>query len=121
MASKDKYTRGSSGYSVADEKEAERSSKIERRISSDALRRKEAGEKGIVMTADEVESRAKRNKENYLKNTRTPEGRETNKKNLDFSMKEDLPKANSRAQYEHEKQVGDPSATRLSFEEWKKL
>jgi hypothetical protein len=30
-------------------------------------------------------------------------------------------KTNSRAQYEHEKEAGDPVALRLSFEEWKKL
>jgi hypothetical protein len=29
--------------------------------------------------------------------------------------------ANSREQYEHERKVGDPNATKLSFEEWKKL
>lgn len=28
---------------------------------------------------------------------------------------------NSREQYEHEKAQGDPNATKLSFEEWKKL
>lgn len=28
---------------------------------------------------------------------------------------------NSRAQYNHERDVGDPNALRLSFEEWKKL
>ena len=28
---------------------------------------------------------------------------------------------NSREQYEHEKEVGDPNALRLSFEEWKQL
>ena len=28
---------------------------------------------------------------------------------------------NSRAQYEHEKAAGDPNATQLSYEEWKKL
>lgn len=28
---------------------------------------------------------------------------------------------NSRAQYEHEKNAGDPNALQLSFEEWKKL
>jgi hypothetical protein len=32
-----------------------------------------------------------------------------------------LYKPNSRAQYEHEKAVGDPSARDLSYEEWKKL
>ena len=30
-------------------------------------------------------------------------------------------KANSREQYMHEKEVGDPSARDLSYEEWKKL
>jgi hypothetical protein len=29
--------------------------------------------------------------------------------------------SNSRAQYEHERKAGDPSALNLSFEEWKKL
>lgn len=28
---------------------------------------------------------------------------------------------NSRAQYEHEKAAGDPNATSMSYEEWKKL
>ena len=32
-----------------------------------------------------------------------------------------MPAANSRAQYEHEKAAGDPYATELSFEDWKKL
>ena len=31
------------------------------------------------------------------------------------------PLANSRAQYEHEKEAGDPYAIRMSYEEWKKL
>jgi hypothetical protein len=31
------------------------------------------------------------------------------------------PAINSREQYMHEKEAGDPSANRLSFEEWKKL
>lgn len=31
------------------------------------------------------------------------------------------PVPNSREQYEMEKEAGDPSALRLSFEEWKKL
>ncbi len=30
-------------------------------------------------------------------------------------------KANSRAQYDHERQAGDPNALKLSFEQWKKL
>lgn len=28
---------------------------------------------------------------------------------------------NSRAQYEHEKAAGDPNATKMSYEDWKKL
>lgn len=28
---------------------------------------------------------------------------------------------NSRSQYEHEKAAGDPNATQMSYEEWKKL
>lgn len=28
---------------------------------------------------------------------------------------------NSRAQYEHEKAAGDPNATQMSYEDWKKL
>ena len=30
-------------------------------------------------------------------------------------------KENSRAQYDHERQAGDPNALKLSFEQWKKL
>lgn len=43
---------------------------------------------------------------------------------LDKSKKENAEKVreiNSRAQYEHEKEAGDPNAIKLSFEEWKKL
>ncbi len=31
------------------------------------------------------------------------------------------PEINSRSQYEHERDAGDPNALKLSFEEWKKL
>ena len=36
-------------------------------------------------------------------------------------MREESREINSRAQYEHEKEAGDPNAIKLSFEEWKKL
>lgn len=32
-----------------------------------------------------------------------------------------MPKPNSRGQYEHEREAGDPNALKLSFEDWKKL
>lgn len=32
-----------------------------------------------------------------------------------------MPAPNTRAQYEAERQAGDPNALKLSFEEWKKL
>lgn len=106
---------------VLDEENAERYSKIQRRVSSDVLRRKKEGEPGLFMSEDEVEARAKNAKAIYLENAKTAEGRKINKKNLEFVEKEDLPKANSRAQYEHEKAAGDPNAMKLSFEEWQKL
>lgn len=121
MASKDQYKRGSLGFSVADEKKAERYSKMERRVSSDALRRKQEGEKGIVMSKSEVEGRAKNARANYLENTKTEKGRNINQKNEKFMASVDLPKANSLAQYNAEKKAGDPNALQLSFEEWKKL
>ena len=125
MAKKDKYTRGSSGYSVADEKEAKRYAGYERTLSEDALRRKEAGEKGYVKGFDrtEVEGRVRRSESNYKNNLSTEEGRDLNKRNMQFQESEALKvrTPNSRAQYEHERQAGDPNALKLSFEEWKKL
>jgi|688.fasta_scaffold1128197_2 hypothetical protein len=115
------YKRGRSGYSEADEVAAERNAMLERRISSDALRRKNAGERGIVMSSDEVDARTRNTRANYLDRLSTEAGREQNVKNESFAREVDLPAANSRAQYESEKEAGDPNALRMSFAEWKKL
>jgi FKBP-type peptidyl-prolyl cis-trans isomerase (trigger factor) len=115
------YKRGMSGYSEADEAKAEQIARMERRVSSDALRRKMAGEKGIVMTPSEVEARQRSARANYLENVKTQEGRDMNRKNEEFVRSVDLPKANSRAQYDSEKAAGDPYALSMSFEQWKNL
>lgn len=115
------YKRGSSGYSEADEAAANRVARLEKRVSSDVLRRKMGGEKGLYMSPTEVESRAKNAKSNYLQNLSTQEGREMNRKNEEFVRATDLPKANSIQQYRAEKEAGDPYALNLSFEAWKKL
>ena len=119
MASNDKYVRGSSGYSKEDEKKAKEYGNMVKRVTSDANRRKAAGEKGIVFF--NAESSAKNAEENFKTNLKTEEGRQINEKNTKFTREVDLPKANSRAQYDHERDAGDPNALQLSFEEWKKL
>ena len=115
------YKRGRSGYSEADEVASDRIAMLEKRISSDALRRKNAGEQNIVMSPSEVEARTRGARRNYLENLSTESGRELNQKNESFIRQTDLPMANSREQYEHEREVGDPNALKLSFSEWKKL
>lgn len=115
------YKRGKSGYSEADEASAERYSMLNRRIASDALRRKNEGERGIVMSPSEVEARTRTSKANYLGNLSTESGRDLNMRNEGFIRSTDLPTANSRAQYESEREAGDPNALNLSFAEWKKL
>jgi hypothetical protein len=125
MATSDKYKRGSSGYSLEDEKNAKRYSKLEKELSQDALMRKNWGEKGFVKSYDqeEVNARERGAARNYKENLSSAEGRAVNKRNMDF-MEEEVNKVretNSRAQYEHEKAAGDPYATSMSFEEWKKL
>ena len=124
MATSDKYKRGSSGYSIADEKAAKRYAGYERTISEDALRRKQSGEKGYQPTLDrgEVESRV-RNAENlYKAGQATEEGRKVYAGNMDFQRGEaaKIRETNSREQYMHEKEQGGPM-TDLSYEEWKKL
>jgi len=47
-------------------------------------------------------------------------GAAANKK-LQQDIQNAAPAPNSRAQYQHERDAGDPNAIRLSFEEWKKL
>lgn len=125
MATSDKYKRGSSGYSIEDEKQAKRYAGYERVLSQDALDRKNAGEKGFPKSFDqnEVNSRVRSAERNYKDALSTEEGRQQNKKNMDFQEKETFKvrEINSREQYRHEKEQGDPYATRMSFEEWKKL
>ena len=115
------YKRGRSGYSEADEAASNRIAMLEKRISSDALRRKNAGERNIVMSPSEVEARTRGARRNYLENLSTESGRELNERNESFVRQTDLPAANSRAQYESEREAGDPNALNLSFAEWKKL
>jgi hypothetical protein len=125
MATSDKYKRGSSGYSIEDEKNAKRYSKLVRAEAQDASMRKNWGEKGYSQSfdQDEVEARTRTSERNYKDNLSSAEGRDVNKRNMDF-MEQEVNKiraANSRAQYEHEKAAGDPYATEMSFEDWKKL
>jgi hypothetical protein len=116
------YKRGKSGfYSEADEAKADQIARMERRVSSDALRRKMGGESGIVMTPSEVDARERSAKANYLENLKTQEGRALNKKNEEFVRSVDLPRANTRAQYDAERAAGDPYALSMSFEQWKNL
>jgi hypothetical protein len=65
----------------------------------------------------------KRAEENYKENLKTTKGRDFNRKNMEFGQSEvnNILEINSRAQYESEKEAGDPNALRLSFPEWKKL
>lgn len=65
---------------------------------------------------------AMRNAPSYLKDTVNELGSMGNKR-LQESKDEaaQVRATNSRAQYEHEKAAGDPNATKMSFEEWKKL
>lgn len=116
------YKRGvGSIYSEKDLADAARVGRMEKRISSDLLRRKMGGEKGIAMTPFDVESRTRNATRNYLENLKTERGRQLNRDDEEFVRTTDLPKANSRAQYESEQEAGDPNALNLSFEAWKKL
>lgn len=125
MATSDKYKRGSSGYSIEDEKNAKRYSKLVREESQDALMRKNWGEKGYSKNfdQDEADARTRTSERNYKENLSTAEGRNVNKRNMDFMEQEvnKIRETNSRAQYDHEKAAGDPYATQMSFEDWKKL
>ena len=119
------YKRSSSGYSEADESNAKRYGELTRIQYQDLANRKAAGEKGIVMPPEKDPALGfrRRAEANYKENLRTSEGREYNRKNLDFAQKEvnTMLETNSRAQYESEKEAGDPNALNLSYSEWKKL
>ena len=124
MASSDKYKRGSSGYSIEDEKQAKRYGEMTRAQYQNLADRKAAGEKGIIMDTSKnpAEGYRRRAEANYKENLTTSEGRDVNRRNMEFNQGEinKLYKENSRAQYEHEKEVGG-ALSDLPYEEWKKL
>jgi hypothetical protein len=124
MATSDKYKRGSSGYSVEDEKNAKRYGEMTRIEYQNLADRQAAGDKRIagVVDSKSVRNAQKRATQNYLDNESSPQGRADNRSNLEFGQKEinKILTPNSRAQYEHEKEQGGPM-TDLSYEEWKKL
>jgi len=119
------YKRGRSGYSEKDEAEAKRYGELTRIKYQDLADRKAAGEKGIVLPPenDPALGFRRRAEANYKENMTTAEGRNVNRKNMEFNQGEvnQVLEINSRAQYESEKEAGDPNALRLSFAEWKKL
>ena len=119
------YKRGRSGYSETDETGAKRYGELTRILYQDLADRKAAGEKGIVMPPEKDPALGfrRRAEANYKENLRTSEGRDVNTKNMEFNQGEvnRVLETNSRAQYESEKDAGDPNALRLSFSEWKKL
>ena len=119
------YKRGKSGYSEKDESEAKRYGEMTRIQYQDLADRKAAGEKGIVLPPekDPAIGFRRRAEANFKENLTTAEGREYNRKNMDFAQSEvnKVLETNSRAQYESEKEAGDPNALRMSFAEWKKL
>lgn len=116
------------GYKTTAETIDEKAKKYaehERTVSEDALRRKERGESGYVKSFDrtEVESRIRSAERNYKENEQTKEGRELNKRNMQDIESEanKVRETNSREQYMHEKDQGDPNALQMSYENWKKL
>ena len=119
------YKRGRSGYSESDEAGAKRYGELTRIQYQDLADRKAAGEKGIVMPSEKDPALGfrRRAEANYKENLRTSEGRDVNTKNMEFNQGEvnQILETNSRAQYDSEREAGDPNALRLSFAEWKKL
>ena len=119
------YKRGRSGYSESDEAGAKRYGELTRIQYQDLADRKAAGEKGIVLPPEKDPALGfrRRAEANYKENLRTSEGRDVNTKNMEFNQGEvnQILETNSRAQYDSEREAGDPNALRLSFAEWKKL
>ena len=119
------YKRSSSGYSEKDEAGAKRYGELTRIQYQNLANRQAAGEKGIVLPPEKDPALGfrRRAEANYKENLTTAEGREYNRKNMDFAQSEvnQVFEENSRAQYENERQAGDPNALKLSFAEWKKL
>ena len=119
------YKRSSSGYSEADEANAKRYGELTRIQYQNLANRQAAGEKGIVLPPEKDPALGfrRRAEANYKENLTTAEGREYNRKNMDFAQSEvnRVFQENSRAQYKNEREAGDPNALKLSFAEWKKL
>jgi hypothetical protein len=119
------YKRSSSGYSEKDESEAKRYGEIYRTLVQDLANRKASGEKNIIISneKDPAPGYRRRAEANYKENLTTAEGRDINRKNMEFIQKEvnTMLETNSKAQYESEREAGDPNALSMSFSEWKKL
>jgi hypothetical protein len=119
------YKRGRSGYSEADEAGAKRYGELTRTLYQDLANRKAAGEKNIILPPEKDPALGfrRRAEANYKENLRTSEGRDINRKNMEFNQKEvnTMLETNSKAQYESEREAGDPNALSMSFSEWKKL
>ena len=119
------YKRSGSGYSETDEAKSKRYGEMNRILAQNLANRKAAGEKGIIISneKDPAPGYSRRAEANFKENLTTAEGREYNRKNMDFAQSEvnKVLETNSRAQYESEKEAGDPNALRMSFAEWKKL
>ena len=119
------YKRGSSGYSQSDEAEAKRYGELVRIQTQNSADRKASGEKGFApgLDNDMVKRMSKRGEAIYKENLATSQGRELNRANNEYRQEEvnKIFEQNSRAQYESEKEAGDPNALRMSFAEWKKL
>ena len=122
MATSDKYKRGSSGYSIEDEKNAKRYGEMTRAQYQSLANEEQAKKRpGALDTAAVLRTRD-RAEEIYKDNETSPQGRKANKSNLEYGQSElnKMYKTNSREQYMHEKEQGGPM-TDLSYEEWKKL
>ena len=119
------YKRGRSGYSEKDESEAKRYGELTRIQYQDLANRQAAGEKNIILSneKDPALGYRRRAEANYKENLTTAEDREINRKNMQYAQGEvnKVLETNSRAQYESEREAGDPNALKLSFAEWKKL
>jgi hypothetical protein len=120
MATSDKYKRGSSGYSMEDEKKSKKYGEMTRALYQDVVNDQQA--KGRKFDPDLPASARRNATRNYLENESSSQGRENNRANMEYGQGElnRLYKTNSREQYMHEKEQGGPM-TDLSYEEWKKL
>ena len=85
---------------------------------------KEELDKDIALQQKRIDKNkeAMKNAPSYLKDIVNDLGSMGNKRlqeSKDEAIK--MREPNSRAQYQHEKETGDPNANQLSYEEWKKL